>query len=903
MDWAPQTPPPVHNPYQGDYMPGGWPVDPPTPPPLTAGTFAVRRPATGLLPFAKRVCQGLGTIVKRVAVTASRHTVDATTVVATVPAYYIVRSIQQQRRNRRAQQQSKSQLKRRAERPALPPLSDSPWKRLVANADNQNRELPQYLQESAQNLGLQYPQESTRRTIFPPTASPRVTAPPPPKSDHPVVQYGLYEIPELRPAYVLEGIKHAKNAAAQSRRQRSRKPSLFPGMPKFTPPRQPKPAQLPTPDEQLQKPLPEIAKLETPYPPLQPIPDTTPSVTANEDSAATTPSNQLQEQLAEATESDSDSATVVSHTWHTRKRRREAQGSREGEGEETPQTAKRIQLEGPSSRAPESPTPVVVVHETLAAVSADAPNTPNTSLLSPPRVRRRRVSTPRSSKTQHIKSPESDISSTCDCSPGDLPQINGTSPDESFISSTYNGSPPDPDEDARLFKMIMAGGGSPTSLSKTFDKVDKEAKTLLSNPGTVPEARENEIPNQKESAAPRIEADPNTKAETNNTVSKDETPQTVLTPTQKNIASESDDAKEKVKPEGSTTPAQEAINASESNNIKSDDSTAQHSNEIATSDSVPRTPTRAKQQPLAPDSINVGSVKETKKPDQISFETPERKLAKLTLEDQYDTDVPTPKATPHSSEKGQRITRAESKRLQILEEKQHYDIAPLTPGWEERVQTALRHGHGEYKATDLTRVVPLSQGRGTDNWLNDEVINGYLKLIIAHGKLNDRPTQVPTHHAFVSFFYNNLESRGYDSVKRWASRAKIGGKSLLETEQVFIPINSGMHWTLCVVSGKNKTITHYNSLRGNGRRYVETVTKWVKEELGSAYKEEEWKLDFQGESPQQANMDDCGVFTITSARQIMLGLTPMSYGANQIPLQRKRIVAELVNGGLIKSNE
>jgi len=32
-------------------------------------------------------------------------------------------------------------------------------------------------------------------------------------------------------------------------------------------------------------------------------------------------------------------------------------------------------------------------------------------------------------------------------------------------------------------------------------------------------------------------------------------------------------------------------------------------------------------------------------------------------------------------------------------------------------------------------------------------------------------------------------------------------------------------------------------------------------------------------------------------------MTPMSYNAGQIPLQRKRIVAELINGGLIKSNE
>jgi len=284
-------------------------------------------------------------------------------------------------------------------------------------------------------------------------------------------------------------------------------------------------------------------------------------------------------------------------------------------------------------------------------------------------------------------------------------------------------------------------------------------------------------------------------------------------------------------------------------------------------------------------------------------ETPDTKLAQLTLEDDFNPKGATPKASPHSAEKGHRVTRAETKRLQLLEEIQHYGIAPLNEQWDHQIQTALRNGHGTYKATDLVRVLPLSAGRGTDNWLNDEVINGYLKLIVAHGTQNDRPTQTPTHHAFVSFFYNNLESKGYISVKRWASRARIGSKNLLDTEQVFIPINSGMHWTLCVVSGTNKTITHYNSLGGNGQRYVNTVRDWVKEELGSAFEESEWTLVPNGPSPQQANMDDCGVFTITSARQIMLGMTPMSYNAGQIPLQRKRIVAELINGGLIKSNE
>jgi hypothetical protein len=289
-----------------------------------------------------------------------------------------------------------------------------------------------------------------------------------------------------------------------------------------------------------------------------------------------------------------------------------------------------------------------------------------------------------------------------------------------------------------------------------------------------------------------------------------------------------------------------------------------------------------------------------------ALQTPERKLAQLTIDDdKYRTpEPPTPKASPHSVERTTRRTRAEAKRELLRKEKHLYNIAELAAEWEDRIQHALQHGHGDFTASDFTRVVPLpsSNNRGTDRWLNDEVINGYLKLVVKHGRQNDRPAQVPSYHAFSSFFFNNLEEKGHESVKRWGVRAKIGGKNLLETEGVFIPINSGAHWTLLVVSGKARSATHYNSMAGSGRRYIAAVKTWLAGELGSQYKEEEWTFVERGESPMQSNMDDCGVFAITSARQIMLGLTPMSYGPEMIPLQRKRIVAELVAGELLKSS-
>ncbi|KIX98089.1 uncharacterized protein Z520_06169 [Fonsecaea multimorphosa CBS 102226] len=454
------------------------------------------------------------------------------------------------------------------------------------------------------------------------------------------------------------------------------------------------------------------------------------------------------------------------------------------------------------------------------------------------------------------------------------------------MSSFFDGTPPpNLEQEAQVFGVIISGGGSPMPGSYPHAESETLAEILPPSVIAAPEQTTTEASNGKELAESETKDEANDDLTSTTAEVTDEMTENALGLANQELFAEANDV---------------------TKGVESD--VALQEPDISQTES-PKTPERANpQKPKVASPIDLTEDKDTSESSSSATsapQTPVKQLAQLRLDDEVFTpDQPTPKATPHSSEKVQRVTRAESKRLAILEEKTHYEIVPLAEEWETKIQTALRHGHGAFKATDFTRVVPLNgqSTRGTGQWLNDEVINGYLNLVVAHGRQNDRPTQVPTHHAFVSFFFNNLESRGYDSVKRWASRAKIGGKNLLETEAVFIPVNSGAHWTLCVVSGKNRTIAHYNSLRGNGRRYINTVKTWVAAELGSAFKESEWTFIDAGESPQQTNMDDCGVFTITSARQIMLGLTPMSYSPDMIPLQRRRIVAELVNGALLKSS-
>ena len=244
-------------------------------------------------------------------------------------------------------------------------------------------------------------------------------------------------------------------------------------------------------------------------------------------------------------------------------------------------------------------------------------------------------------------------------------------------------------------------------------------------------------------------------------------------------------------------------------------------------------------------------------------------------------------------------------------------IQSLPPGWDEKVHINMGKGMREQLAmtsvgNPLTRrdfgMVLPQPGTGDDpsGWLNDEIISGYLQAVVDYGhRAMGHPRGAkPRMHAFNPFFYTALKERGYDAVKRWSTRAKIGGNDLKNVEYVFIPCNpSRNHWTLVVVSPVRKTIEVFDSMHGSSLDKVETTKKWLRGELGRSYIDSEWTVvedsayRGRGKGPAQDNANDCGVFTVTTAKMIVLGVDPMAVSARDMPLQRRCLVAELLNGG------
>ncbi|XP_054257263.1 sentrin-specific protease 1-like isoform X2 [Macrosteles quadrilineatus] len=123
------------------------------------------------------------------------------------------------------------------------------------------------------------------------------------------------------------------------------------------------------------------------------------------------------------------------------------------------------------------------------------------------------------------------------------------------------------------------------------------------------------------------------------------------------------------------------------------------------------------------------------------------------------------------------------------------------------------------------------------NWLNDEVINFYMNLIIERGK-GDKHISV---YAFNTFFYPKLVSQGYSTLKRWTKKVDIFNHDLL-----LVPIHLGMHWCMASIDFRDKTVRYFDSMGGENNKCLHALLKYLNDESvdkkKSPYDTSDWKL-------------------------------------------------------------
>lgn len=167
---------------------------------------------------------------------------------------------------------------------------------------------------------------------------------------------------------------------------------------------------------------------------------------------------------------------------------------------------------------------------------------------------------------------------------------------------------------------------------------------------------------------------------------------------------------------------------------------------------------------------------------------------------------------------------------------------------------------------------------GRNSWLNDEVINYFLKNCLAKRDemLCTKQPGRKRSHFFNSFFVqtmfdeknsdSNLAGKyNYKNVKRWGK--KVPGKDIFNLKYIVCPINlDNVHWTSAVIFMEEKRIQYYDSMGGAGMPKLKGLLQYLKDEhrakKGTELAAGEWKLvPCTKDTPRQLNGVDCGVFT------------------------------------------
>jgi len=231
-------------------------------------------------------------------------------------------------------------------------------------------------------------------------------------------------------------------------------------------------------------------------------------------------------------------------------------------------------------------------------------------------------------------------------------------------------------------------------------------------------------------------------------------------------------------------------------------------------------------------------------------------------------------------------------------------VPPLTAEELELADTSLDSGDGSEILVsrfnvELTRkqLSCLHPGQ----WLNDEVINFYCKLLEERGK---KSNGFPKCWFPNSFFWPKLSGENnkysYKDVKRWTIKSKI---DIFELDYIIFPMNIGAsHWALGAIDRKEHGFRYFDSMFSMPHKnFVPFLQQYLKDEHQAKKGKplegiEDWDLIMPDPPlPQQNNGYDCGVFTCCFADCFSAG-RGCAFEQDDMPNLRLRIAARVVSG-------
>uniref|UniRef100_A0A914BXW3 Ubiquitin-like protease family profile domain-containing protein n=1 Tax=Acrobeloides nanus TaxID=290746 RepID=A0A914BXW3_9BILA len=179
-------------------------------------------------------------------------------------------------------------------------------------------------------------------------------------------------------------------------------------------------------------------------------------------------------------------------------------------------------------------------------------------------------------------------------------------------------------------------------------------------------------------------------------------------------------------------------------------------------------------------------------------------------------------------------------------------------------------------------------------WLNDEIIYFYLNLVCARA---EQDTNLPKSYTYNTFFYTNLTTKGYASVKRWTRKVDIFAYDLL-----FVPVHLTVHWCMLIIDFKKKKIDFYDSMLGEHTACLQALKTYLESESLDKKKVNfdfsGWRMECLKNIPRQLNGSDCGMFACKFA-EFASRQAEICFNQEHMPYYRQRMVFEICTKQLL----
>ena len=185
-----------------------------------------------------------------------------------------------------------------------------------------------------------------------------------------------------------------------------------------------------------------------------------------------------------------------------------------------------------------------------------------------------------------------------------------------------------------------------------------------------------------------------------------------------------------------------------------------------------------------------------------------------------------------------------------------------------------------------------------ENWLNDNVIEFYMKLIAERSMTEAyRREKLPTVYAMSTYFFQHLMVRGPNAVKRWNKNVNI-----FDFDLILVPIHQEEHWCLATVDFRSPGVFYYDSMGGHNMPALSLILEYLQVEhlnkRNAVLDIKRYVKEIVEDCPQQENGADCGIFACKAAEFLSRDET-LKFSQQDMQFYRKLMVYEIAKKRLL----